>query len=42
MVKRRIYNPKTKTYYIWRPRGDGTTSILGKYCRAGIEEGQNE
>ena len=29
---RRIYNPTTKTYYLWRQRNKGTgESIQGKY-----------
>jgi len=37
--RRRIYNPKTKTYYIIKRRGEGTTSILGRYSE---EKGDQE
>jgi len=39
--KRRIYNPKTKTYYILRQRGKGAgPSIKGKYVN--LKENKTE
>ena len=30
---KRIYNPKTGTYYLLRQRHDGKESIIGKYVQ---------